>query len=290
MERVKTYSSLPFFKLSPKVEEIRDVVFGVGGNRRLMMNIARPKPLPKEPMSIIIFIHGGGWRKVPDYKAYYHYPFAKEDYFSVNIEYRLSGEATFPAQIHACKAAIRWLRANAEKHHTNPSRIGVWGRSAGGHLAALLGTSGDVPQLEGEGGSEDFSSRVQAVVDWFGPTDFLKMGALHQEPSSFECMFVGGLLQEKIEIVRMANPITYVTSDDPPFLIIHGEKDPMVLFNQSKLLYKALREAGVKATLIKVENGGHGFRPDPPNATIKPSFQEIMKRTIDFFNRHIKKV
>ncbi|MFX0210246.1 MAG: alpha/beta hydrolase fold domain-containing protein [Candidatus Hodarchaeota archaeon] len=265
-------------------------MFGVGGNRQLKLNIARPKPLPKEPMSIIVFIHGGAFRNVPDYKTYYHYPFAKEGYFSVNIEYRLSGEANFPAQIHDCKAAIRWLRANAEKHHTNPSQIGVWGRSAGGHLAALLGTSGNVPELEGKGGSEDFSSRVQAVVDWFGPTDFLKMGPSHQEPSSPECMLVGGLLQEKIEIVRMANPITYVTSDAPPFLIIHGEKDQTVLFNQSKLLYEALREAAVNATLIKVENAGHGFRPDPPNATIKPTFQEIMKRTIDFFERYIKKV
>jgi len=107
-------------------------VFGVGGNRQLRLNIARPKPLPKEPMPIIVFIHSGGWRNVPDYKAYYHYTFAKEGYFSVNIEYRLSEEAAFPAQIHDCKAAIRWLRAKAEKHHTNPSQIGVWGRSAGG--------------------------------------------------------------------------------------------------------------------------------------------------------------
>jgi len=277
-----------FFNLSPNVEEIKDVVFGTGGERPLRLNIARPKQLPEEPMPVIAFIHGGGWRN-GNYNGPRTYPFAARGYFAVNIEYRLSGEATFPAQIHDCKAAIRWLRANAEKYHINPDRIGVWGSSAGGHLAALLGTSGGVPELEGEGGSEGFSSRVQAVVDWYGPTDLSKMGGRYDRPDSPVCRLLGGSLHERMELVRMANPITYVTPDDPPFLFIHGEKDHVVPFNQSELLYEALKEAEVDATLIKVENADHGFQPNPPDAAIKPALQEIFEMTVDFFDKHIKK-
>jgi len=274
--------------LPPNVEEIKDVIFGTGGNRPLRLNIARPKELPKGSMPVVVFIHGGGW-KGGTYKGSQNYPFAARGYFTVNIEYRLSGEATFPAQIHDCKAAIRWLRANAEKFNIDPNRIGVWGTSAGGHLAALLGTSGDVPELEGKGGSEGFSSSVQAVVDWFGPTDLSKMGGWHNNPDSPECKLVGGPLGEKIDLVKMANPITYVTHDDPPFLIIHGENDRIVPFSQSMLLYNALRKAGVEATLIKVQNADHGFRPNPSGATVKPSRKEILELTMNFFDRHLKK-
>jgi acetyl esterase/lipase len=269
------------------IEEIREVVFGRGGSRLLRLNIARPKQLPKEPMPAIVFIHGGAWRG-GSYGGSQNYPFAAKGYFTVNIEYRLSGEATFPAQIHDCKAAIRWLRANAYKYNIDAERMGVWGSSAGGHLAALLGTSGDVAELEGEGGSEGFSSRVQAVVDLFGPTDFSKMGGRHNNIDSPECQLVGGLLCERAELVSLANPITYVTPDDPPFLIIHGEKDRAVPFNQSELLDKAFRKAGVESTLIKVENGDHGFRPNPPDAPMKPTRQQILRMIMDFFDDHIR--
>ncbi|MCW4039743.1 MAG: alpha/beta hydrolase [Candidatus Bathyarchaeota archaeon] len=271
------------FKLPPSVEEIYDVAFGTSGSRPLLLNIARPKKQPLEAMPAIIFVHGGGWYR-GDHKGPQNYPFAAAGYFTVNIEYRLSREAIFPAQIHDCKAAIRWLRANAEEYYINPDLIGIWGLSAGGHLASLLGTSGDVPDLEGNGGSEGFSSRVQAVVDWYGPSDLSKMGGTHDEPDSPECRVVGGLLAERKEIVQMVNPITYVTSDDPTFLMIHGEKDQIVPFNQSELLYQALKEAEVDVTLIKVTNGDHYFIPNPTNAVIEPSLQEIMQKTIDFFD------
>lgn len=279
---------LPMFELSPSIEEIHDVAFGTTGSRPLLLNIARPNNQPQEVMPVIIFIHGGGWFR-GDYKGPQNYPFAAKGYFTVNIEYRLSDEAIFPVQIHDCKAAIRWLRANAKKYHINPDLIGVWGLSAGGHLASLLGTSGDIPDLEGNSGTEGFSSRVQTVVDWYGPTDLSKMGGTHDEPDSPECRVVGGLLYERMEIVQMVNPITYVTSDDPPFLMIHGEKDQIVPFNQSELLYQALKEAGVDVTLIKVKNGDHNYLPNPSNAIIEPSLQEIMTRTIDFFDKNLIK-
>ena len=279
---------LPMFELPSSVEEIHDVAFGTTGSRPLLLNIARPNKQSLEAMPAIIFIHGGGWYR-GDHNGPQNYPFAAAGYFTVNIEYRLSGEAIFPAQIHDCKAAIRWLRANAKEYHIDPHRIGVWGLSAGGHLTSLLGTSGDVPYLEGNGGSKGFSSRVQAIVDWYGPSDLSKMGGTHDEPDSPECRVVGGLLSERKEIVQMVNPITYVTSDDPPFLIIHGEKDQIVPFNQSELLHHALKETGVDVTLIKVTNGDHNFLPNPSTATITPSLQEIMKTTIDFFDTIFRK-
>lgn len=280
---------LPIFRLPPNVEDIKDVVFGTGGGRPLRLNIARPKPLPKKPMPVVVFIHGGAWRG-GTYENPRNYPLAAEGYFTVNIEYRLSGEATFPAQIHDCKAAIRWLRANAEKYNILADRIGVWGSSAGGHLVALLGTSGDVAELEGKGGSEGFSSRVQAVVDLFGPTDFSEIIGTRKYLTFLEVAerLVGGTLVERSELVKMANPITYVTPDDPPFLIIHGEKDQAVPFSQSKILYDALTSSGVKANLVRVENGGHGFSPTPKDAKVRPSHKEIMQMTIDFFDRHVK--
>ena len=274
--------------LPANVEEIRDVVFGIGGSRPLRLNIARPKPLPENPMPVIIHIHGGGFR-AGSYQGPENYPLAEKGYFTINIEYRLSTEAVFPAQIEDCKAAVRWLRANAEKYNLNIDRIGVWGGSAGGHLSALVGTSGDVPEIEGKGGSAEFSSCVHAVVDLFGPTDFMKIERCHGNPDSAECLLVGGLLEEKADVVKMANPITYVKKNNPPFLIIHGENDRIVPYSQSELLYAALKKVGVDVTLVKVENAGHGFAPDPPSSTIKPRLQEISHMIVAFFENHLRK-
>ena len=145
-----------------------------------------------------------------------------------SINYRLSQHAVFPAQIEDCKAAIRWLRANAAKYHLDPDHIGVWGASAGGHLVAMLGTTGGVKELEGKGGNLDQSSRVQCVVDWFGPTDLATMGGSHDNPASPDRQLIGGPVQENKEKARKASPLTYVSKDSAPFLIMHGDKDNMV--------------------------------------------------------------
>ncbi|OVE79966.1 hypothetical protein BVY01_01150, partial [bacterium I07] len=197
-------------------------------------------------------------------------------------------EALFPAQIQDCKAAIRWIRANAENHGFDPDRIGVWGGSAGGHLVALLGTSGGIEEFETDENSE-YSSRVQAVVDWYGPTDFLKMDDFpgkggHNDGGSPESRLVGGPIQENKDLVLKANPITYVSSDDPPMLIMHGEKDMSVPFNQSELLHDALKNAGLESTLYCVKNGGHGFR----DAT-EDSGEELAEMGIQFFEKHLKR-
>jgi acetyl esterase/lipase len=264
------------------VELLRDVDFGKGGERSLKLHIVRPKTPPKEAMPVVVYIYGGGWKAGSrDAGIRPLTRFAQRGYFGASIEYRLSQEARFPAQIEDCKCAIRFLRAKAREYGLDPDRIGVWGPSAGGHLAALVGTSGDVKELEGGGGWPEQSSRVQAVVDWFGPTDFLKMGKNkidHDAANSPESQLIGGAIQENKEKVSRANPITYVSKDDPPFLIMHGDKDDLVPPGQSGLLNEALQKAGVESTLHVVPGAGHGF-----------GGKDIDAKVDAFFDRHLKK-
>jgi acetyl esterase/lipase len=206
------------------------------------------------------------------------------NYAAASIEYRLSGEDTWPAQIHDCKAAIRWLRAHAEKYHIDPDRIGVIGGSAGGYLVAMLGTGGDITDLEGDlGPHKGVSSKVKCVVDQFGPSDLLAIGDYpslldHKAPGSPESKLIGGTLLEHKGTAKAASPITYVTKDDPPFLIIHGDKDMTVPYNQSERLARALKEAGVDVLFIKIEGGGHGNFRNP----------EVQRRVRQFFDKHLR--
>ena len=243
----------------------RDIEYGQVGDTSLRLDVYAPgKRVEARPL--IVWVHGGGWRngskdRCPALR------FLEKGCIVASIDYRLSGVAIYPAQIHDCKAAIRWLRANAKTYSIDPQRIGVWGSSAGGHLAALLGTSGDVKSLEGDHGNLDQSSRVQAVCDFFGPTDFLQMDAhalptapfKHDASGSPEALVIGGPIQENKQKVAAANPITYVTPDDAPFLIVHGDKDPLVPLHQSQLLFNSLKAAGVEVSFHKVKGGEHGF-------------------------------
>ena len=272
------------FQLPPDVELTRDVEYGTGGGRPLKMHLIRPKSPPKDAMPVVVWIHGGAWRAGnKDSGIGNLVRFARRGYFCASIEYRLSQEAIFPAQIEDCKCAIRFLRAKAKEYNLDPNRIGVWGSSAGGHLVALLGTSGDVKELEGKGGWQEFSSRVNAVCDFFGPTDFTKMADFpsrmnHNAPDSPESLLIGGAVQEHKDKAAKANPITYITKDDPPFLIMHGDQDPLVPLNQSELLHEALKKAGVEVTFHVVKGGGHGF-----------GGPEIQKMVDEFFDKHLKK-
>ncbi len=202
-------------------------------------------------------------------------------YAVASINYRLSQHAIFPAQIEDCKAAIRWLRANAAQHHIDPDHVGVWGSSAGGHLVALLGTTGNVKELEGQGGNLDQSSRVQCVVDWFGPTDFATMGGSHDGPTSAEAKLLGGPVQENKEKARKASPLAYVSKDSAPFLIMHGDQDKSVPIQQSEALAEALKKAGIEATFVVVKGNGHGG----------PGFNSPENRKLieDFFAKHLAK-
>ncbi len=225
------------------------------------------------PFPVIAWIHGGAWlggnKTLNPNGAQVRQ--VGRGYAVASIEYRLSQEALFPAQANDCKAAVRWLRSHASAYKLDPDRIGVWGSSAGGHLVTLLGTSGNVRELEDLAmGNSDQSSRVQAVVDWFGPTDLLKMNEqlramgcgpkqlTHDNADSPESLLVGCPVQTCPEKTAHANPIRYVTPDDPPFCIQHGSADFTVPYEQSVLLYNALRSSGVDARFDLFGETGHG--------------------------------
>jgi len=231
------------------------------------------------PFPVIVSIHGGAF-KMGD-KADGQETAAKEGlnygYAVVSINYRLSGEAIWPAQIYDVKAAIRWIRANASQHALNANKIAVWGGSAGGHLSAMSGTSGGVSSLEDMNmGNSGQSSRVQAVVDWFGPINFLTMdaqfaasgvnGEVHNTPTSPESQVMGQLITEIPAKVQEANPETYITSDDPPFFIQHGTADTNIPTQQSIDFAAKLQPVlgSSKVTFEALEGARHG---DPMFAT-----------------------
>lgn len=247
------------------VEVLRDVVFGQGGGRDLTMHIVLPKPKRELTSPAFVWIHGGGWRGgTKDGGVGQLIPLVRKGFIGATIEYRLTGEAPFPAQIEDCKCAIRYLRAHAEEYGIDPKRIAVGGSSAGGHLAALVGTSGEVEQLEGNGGWPDRPSRVQAVVDLYGPTDFelfvtAKGYQGHNNDGSPESRLLGGgKVLDNPDGIKRVNPITYLDKDDPPFLIIHGSDDPTVPPNQSEALHKALQGMGVDSQLHIIPGARHG--------------------------------
>jgi len=220
------------------------------------------------PLPLIIWIHGGGWAAgdkagCPPLRQ----GFAQRGYAIASLNYRLSQHAVFPAQLEDCKAAIRFLRARAKTYHLAADKIAVWGSSAGGHLVALLGVTGDVKAFD-VGTHAESSSRVQCVLDDYGPTDFLQMDAhrilsarmVHNDARSPESRLIGGLITEAANAAKVAraNPVTYARPGDAPFLICHGDQDPLVPHHQSELLFAALKAAGVPVRLNTVTGGGHG--------------------------------
>lgn len=265
---------------STNVKVLRDLPYIENGHERQKLDIYIPKA-DGDPRPLVVWIHGGGWRQGSKDRCR-AVPLLQKGFVVASINYRLSGHAVFPAQIHDCKAAIRWLRSHAVAFGVDPDRIGVWGSSAGGHLVALLGTSGDVEDLEGSIGVTGVSSRVQAVCDWYGPTDLLLMnkqagdlGTLdHDAPDSPESKLLGGTLQTVPDKAKRASPLTYTTSDDPAFLILHGDKDRLVPWKQSELLESSLKEAGCDVQFSVVPGAGHGF-PD----------KKITDRSFEFFER-----
>jgi acetyl esterase/lipase len=259
----------------------RDLSYVTDWHQRQKLDLYLPKAEKRLPL--IIWIHGGAWlagNKTDGVPLNY----LAEGYAVASINYRLSQHAIFPAQIEDCKAAVRYLRANAQKYNMDPNCFGAWGPSAGGHLVALLGTTGDVNEFD-VGDNLTVSSRVQAVVDYFGPTDFLQMdehrlpdGMVHNTPNLPESQLIGGYIQDNKEKVAKANPITYVTKDDAPFLIVHGDMDPLVPHHQSEILEAALKKAGVPVSFYTVKGAGHGGFKDP----------NVPKLTKEFFAKYLK--
>ncbi|MES1244246.1 MAG: alpha/beta hydrolase fold domain-containing protein [Acidobacteriota bacterium] len=246
---------------------------GSGATQPLQLELLVPQGAA-DPVPVVLWIHGGGWRTgsrlpVPARAS----NLCSRGYAVASVDYRLTTTALWPAQIQDVRGAVRWLRAHASDYNLDPDRFAAWGDSAGGHLAAFLGMSGGVGpitvgsvslDLEGTtGGNPDQSSRVQAVVDWYGATDVLQMHfypttANHDSASSDESRFLGGPIQDRPELAATANPVSYVDPADPPLLVFHGTLDKLIPFNQSQLLVDAARAAGVSVRLVPVQGAGHG--------------------------------
>lgn len=253
---------------APAVTVLRDLVFsepGTGGELRLDLYLPEGVPGPRP---VIIWLPGGGWQRAArGMGPHLGRLFAQRGYAMADVEYRSSRTALWPAQLHDVKAAVRYLRSVAQDRGLDAERIGVWGSSAGGHLAALLGLTGGDPAWEGEGGHAAHSSEVQAVVDGYGPADLPHMdsdclpgGVVNDiDPSSPPWGLLGGPTKDRLELASQASPVSHVSASAAPFLILHGDADLLVGPAQSRRLFDALHDAGAEATLVSVHGAGHGF-------------------------------
>ena len=255
-------------------------------------------PAGDGPFPVVLNIHGGGF-KFGDrsmVSAALGQALLDAGYAIASVDYRLSGEATFPSAVQDVKAAVRFLRANAAAYKLNPDKIGAFGFSAGGNLASLLGTTGDVAEFDDPAlGNEGVSSRVQAVVDWYGPTDFSQMDAQakaqgcgtsdqkHGAADSFESLYLGAAVSESPELAQKANPITYITPDDSPFLLQKGDQDCTVPVGQSQLLADALQAAALDVQFDLLSGVGHGDSGTPVFESA-----DNVQVVIDFLNTKLK--
>jgi len=256
----------------------RDITYCVVEGVKLKMDVYYPA-INNGLFPVTMYVHGGGWRTgnkavgtgqadIPGLQ--------NAGFLVVSVNYRLAPEYKFPAMIEDVKCAVRSLRAHASQYNLDPERIGVWGTSAGGHLVAMLGTTDESAGLD-VGEYLEYSSRVQAVVVMFGPADLtVGLGEGGNRAKSIFGDFDLGL----------ASPVKYVSADDPPFLILHGEKDTTVSIRQGEILLKELEQVNVPAELVPVANAGHSFQPD--GGPINPSREEITQLVVEFFEKQLK--
>ncbi len=251
----------------------RDVVFAAEvGFRCLTLDVTLPKGTG--PFPLVVFIHGGAWLagdptvSNPTYRKLDFINKILDAGFAVSrISYRFSSEGIFPMQLHDCKAAVRFLRANASKFGVDPGRFAAMGDSAGGHLASLVGLTDERPELAGDVGKAKASSSVQAVIDWFGPAELLTMQSQRidqnwssvDDPQSPESRLIGGAVQDHRAAAIAASPVTYAHPKAPPFLIQHGTADRLVPHAQSVAFSNALRKVGCDVTLSTIEGADHCF-------------------------------
>ena len=240
--------------------QFRDVEYAREGDWKLLLDLYLPEKGVEKP-PLVVWIHGGGWvagskRRVP-------IDFLLEEGFAVaSINYRLAPREVFPAQVHDCKGAIRWLRAHAGEYGFDPDRIGVAGESAGGHLAAMLGTTVGDSNLEGViGGNVGYSSDVAAVCDLAGPADLAGFADYDRLNGSLSVVraFLGASVDGAPERVASASPVSYVDGGDAPFLILHAAGDPIVPVEQSRALHARLQAASVPSQLVISPGSAHGW-------------------------------
>lgn len=253
-------------------------------------------PEGRGPFPAVVYIHGGGFFTGDKSAGKTYTDFLVENgYVAISINYRLSGEATFPAAVHDCKAAVRYLRAHAETYRIDANNIGSWGDSAGGNLAAMLGTSSGDPFTEDLTlGNENFSSKVNATVDWFGPINF---STIVEEANTLELSGIMGLgvntdlearymglnsIEDDPEWVALANPMTYMDNEDAAFFIQAGNADPLVPYTQSTNFANALQAilGSEKVNFELIEGAGHGGQ--------EFDVRSNLEKVITFFDAHLK--
>jgi acetyl esterase/lipase len=266
---------------APPVRIIADQIYSRAGGQDRLADVFIPTSADRPP--VVLWLHGGGWRfgdrrLAPDLAA-----FAQASGLGVvSIDYRLSDEARFPAPVEDVKTAVRWMRSSAQELGLDGGRIGLWGSSAGAHLAACAALSGEHQFITGE--YPDYSSAVQAVVDGYGPMDFGSIDADRQvsaslgtdaeslgignlvaagDPDSFESRFLGVPVAASPDAVKLADPVHYLRPGSPPFLILHGQADTLIPCKQSEYLFRAIEGTGNEATLVLFEKLKHGFFNNP---------------------------
>lgn len=264
---------------SVKVE--RNIPFAQVDGRPLHLDIYSPKkPVGKLP--VVVWIHGGSWNSGNKDSCPIGF-MAAQNLAIVSLDYRLVPTAIFPAQLYDCKGAIRWLRANAAKYNLDADRIGIFGASAGGHLALLLATTADNPKIEGDvGGNQNFSSRVQCVCAFYPPTDLNRLVSnpkFRISPDADVAKLIGGAVADNVDKANFASPLFYVDKNCAPVFLLHGGADELVPPEQSKVFFEALNKAGVEAQLEIIPGKGHGIIAPPAPA----------KKIYHFFQTHLNR-
>ena len=278
------------YQLPAGIRLEKDIAYIEGGDAAQKLDLYVPEAPSDKPLPLIVHIHGGGWRAGNKFPCPVT-PMVLKGYAVASVGYRFSQKAVFPAQIQDCQAAIRWLRAHAKQYHFDPDHLGVVGGSAGGHLSALVGTSGGQKAFPSIGSHLDESDRVQAVIDIYGPADFSTVMQQAAEDQNVKNIFVfntpsdpySSLIGTKLDDKPKADavsPVHYVSKDSPPFLILHGTHDTLVPYAQSVQLEAALKAQGVPVWLQTLPGAGHGGP-----AFGKPAVVQLMQA---FFDKHLK--
>jgi len=258
----------------------KDLVYHQLGERKLRLDLYLPREVER-PLATVVYIHGGGWhmgKKVPCPVQ----PLLSDGFGVACVEYRLSAEAIFPAQLHDVRSAVKWLRENGSQYGLATETIGAWGLSAGGHLAAMLGMAGEVKELKQDPEDDPALHRIQAVAAWFPPTDLMAMkweGYHEYADAARRLLGLKGIKQIHAHpMARIASPVTHVSKGDPPLLLMHGRLDRVVPVAQGRLLSEALNKAGVQAEFRELPEAGHG-----------DGFKEAQEEEVrDFFRLHLR--